>query len=184
MGDVICTDFNINGLPKATINRKMPSGTNEWGIGQTKWRSAIADIDRNDIRAGIQLACTVDTVKQEVDAKIEVTIIKEIANPVQICLILQQDSIVSWQLDGGAFLEFYTHNHALRAGYNGNYGTKLTPNGIVSAQNKYSTSFKLSYKEFLPYSNFPIVINNCSVVAYLLDMKTKEVLQVEYAHLH
>jgi hypothetical protein len=186
MGNMICDDFSINGLPKATINRKIPFGADEWGIGQTKWRSAIADIDRSNVCAGIQLQCTADETKHEIDAKIDVTIIKEIKNPIQICLVLQQDSIISGQLDGSSsnIVYNYVHHHVLRAGFNGNYGTKLTPNGIVSAQNKYSTSFKLSYKEFLPYSNFPTVINHCSVVAYLLDIKTKEVLQVEYVHLH
>ena len=187
MGDIICEDFKISGLPKATINR-IEIAANEWGIDRTKWRDEIEKIDRNNVRAGIQLQCTVDEAKQEIEAQVAVTIIKELLNPVQICLILQQDHIISGQIDGSIIGDNkidsnYVHNHMLRTGFNGNYGTRLTPNGIVKAQLKYSTTFKLSYGNSFPYSYLPVVIENCSVVAYLIDMVTKEVIQVEYVHL-
>jgi hypothetical protein len=182
MGDVICEDFTINGLPKATINRKKKPD-NEWGFGRTEWRSALDAIDRNNVRAGIELECVVNETKKEIEAKVAVTIIKELPNPVQICLILQEDSIISGQVDGGNYLSNYVHMHMLRAGFNRDYGTKLTTNGMVSAQTKYSTSFKLSYANPFPFSNFLTEIKNCSVVAYLIDLETKEVLQVEYVHL-
>jgi len=181
MGDKICDDFGIIGLPKATINRvKIADG---WGIAPSQWRSIIASIDRNNVKAGIQLQCTVDEAKQEIEAKVAVTIIKEIPNPVQICLILQEDSIISGQVDREDYILEYMHMHMLRAGFNGNYGTRLTPNGIVREHFKYSTTFRLSYGNSFPYSQVPVVIKNCSVVAYLIDMETKEVLQVEYVHL-
>jgi len=184
MGDIIHEKFNIRDIPKAIINR-IEISSNEWGIDRTRWRSVIEGIDRNNVRAGIQLKCTVDEINQEIEVHVAVTIIKEIPNPVQICLVLQQDSIISGQLDGSAnnLVPDYVHMHMLRAGFNGNYGTRLTPNGIVAAQHKYSTTFKLSYGNSFPYSHIPVVIKNCSVVAYLIDMVTNEVLQVEYVYL-
>jgi hypothetical protein len=181
MGDIICKDFNISGLPKATINRKKIN--EKWGVDKSDWRKIIAGVDRNDIKAGIELQCTVNEATREIEAKVSVTIIKEIQNPVQICLILQQDSIVSGQVDKNEYILDYTHNHMFRAGFNGNYGTKLTPNGIVKEQMKYSTTFKLVYGKSFPFSNIPVEVNNCTVVAYLLDMETKEVIQVEQVHL-
>jgi len=182
MGDIICEDFNISGLPKAAINR-MEISPNNWGIDVPKWRSTIAAIDRNNVRAGIELHCTANEVKKEIEAHVAVTIIKEIPNPVQLCLVLQQDSIVSGQLDGSTPILNYVHNHMLRTGFKGNYGTKLTSNGKVNALFKYSTTFNLPYGNGFPYSNLPVNINHCSVVAYLLDMETKEVVQVEQVHL-
>jgi hypothetical protein len=184
MGDIICEHFKIKGLPKATINR-MEINVNEWGIVPSQWRSTIAGINMNDVKAGIELECTVDEAKQEIEAKVSVTIIKNIPNPVQICLILQQDSIISGQLDGSSSnaIPNYVHNHMLRAGFNGNYGTRLTPNGMVNEQLKYSTTFSLAYGNSFPNSQVPVVVKNCSVVAYLIDMVTREVLQVEYVHL-
>jgi len=178
MGDIIYDYFNIKGLPKATINR-MKIGA-EWGIIPSQWSSKIAGVDRSNITAGIQLECTVDEVSQEIEAKVAVTIIKEIPNRVQICVILQQDSIISGQMfPSGQIDDAYVHTHMLRAGFNGHFGTKLTPNGFVSARKKYSTSFVLSYKNSFPYSNTPLEIKNSSVVAYLIDIETKEILQVE-----
>ncbi|MCL2290608.1 MAG: Omp28-related outer membrane protein [Bacteroidetes bacterium] len=183
MGDIICNDFNIKGLPQATINRLRINET-EWNYSPSQWRSTIAGINRNDVKAGIQLEYTIDEEKQEIEAKVAVTIIKEIPNPVQICLILQQDSIISGQLFPNDVIDGeYAHMHMLRAGFNGNYGTRLTPNGIVVEHFKYSTTFRLSYGNSFPYSQVPVIIKNCSVVAYLIDMETKEILQVEYIHL-
>ena len=178
MGDIICKDFIISGLPKAMINR-MEVSANTWKIERTQWRSFIAQIDRNNVRAGIQLQCDVDETKQEISARVAVTIIKELPNPVQLCVVLQQDGFVSGQQDGNTTISDYVHNHVLRTGLNGNYGTRLTPNGLVNAQNKYTTTLNLSYRNLFPYSNLPIEISNCSVIAYLIDMVTKEVVQVE-----
>jgi hypothetical protein len=92
---------------------------------------------------------------------------------------LQEDGIISAQKDGNDEVAEYEHNHVFRAGFNGNYGTKLTTNGIVAPQQKYTTSFTLAFGTGFLYGHIPVNINNCSVVAYLLDMVTKEVLQVE-----
>ena len=179
MGDKISADFNIEGLPKAMVNRKKTE-TNQYGIDRNKWRSAVSEVDRTDIPAGIEMFCRVDSLKKEIEAQVMVTIIKEIINPVQLCLILQQDGIVSGQIDGNTTIEDYEHNHVLRAGFKGNYGTKLTTDGLVTAQTKYTTTLKLSYSNGFPYGeNLAVLPNQCSVVAYLIDMETKEVLQVE-----
>jgi len=178
MGDQICEDFKISGLPKATINRK-EINPNEWGAAPNLWRNIIAEIDRDNVRAGIQLQCSIDEEKQEIDVQVAVTIIKNLPNPVQLCIVLQQDGIISGQIDGGNEVPNYEHNHVLRAGFNGNYGTKLTPDGLVDAQHKYSTTFKLSYKNSFPNSYIPLTIENCTIVAYLIDMATKEIVQVE-----
>jgi len=178
MGDKISADFNIEGLPKAMINR-IQTGTNSWGIDRNRWRSTINEVDRTDIKAGIELQCFVNENKKEIETHIAVTIIKEINNPVQLCLILQEDGIISGQTDGNTEIKDYVHNHVLRTSFKGNYGTKLTTNGIVETQLKYSTTFKINYEDGFPYSNLPIEIKNCSVVAYLIDMVTQEIIQVE-----
>ncbi|MDR2972083.1 MAG: Omp28-related outer membrane protein [Bacteroidales bacterium] len=179
MGERLCDDFKIGGLPKATINRKKIFSDNELGLDRARWRNAIKSIDRNNVRAGIQLKCNVDTVQKEVEAEVIVTIIKELPNPVQLCLVLQQDNIISGQIDNGVTIPDYIHNHMLRTGFNGNYGTPLTPNGMVNAQSKYTTTFKIAYQNSFPNSYIPVKIDHCSVVAYLIDMVTKEVVQAE-----
>jgi len=177
MGDILHKGFNIKDLPKATINRI--KNENEWGIGRNEWRKIIESINRNNVRAGIEIQYSVHKSIQEIEAKVSVTIIKEIKNPVQLCIVLQESGIVSGQVDGNVNILDYEHNDMLRAGFNGSYGTKLTQNGMVKERLKYTSSFKLNYKNGFPYSNTPILIENCSIVAYLLDMETKEVIQVE-----
>ena len=182
MGNQIYTDLNIQALPQATFNR-LEIAPNEWGSTSNKWRERVAEIDRNNIRAGVELQCTVNESNQEIEAQVAVTIIKELPNPVQLCVVLQQDSIVSGQTDGSQYILDYVHNHMLRTGFNGTYGTKLTSTGIVEPQLKYATTFKISYKNSFPYSYIPLDIKHCSVVAYVIDVETKEIVQVEAVHL-
>jgi len=177
MGNIIHKDFNIKDLPKATINRI--KNKNEWGIDKSEWRSFIAGLDRNNVRAGIELQYLVNQSIHEIEAKVSVTIIKEIKNPVQLCIVLQENGIVSGQVDGNVNILDYEHNDMLRTGFNGNYGTKLTQNGMVKERLKYTATFKINYENGFLYSNTPVLIENCNVVAYLLDMETKEVIQVE-----
>jgi hypothetical protein len=182
MGNVICEDFNINGLPKAMINRK-GNGAGGWSFERNKWKSEVANIDKTNPSAGIEMQCMVDEAKQEVTVRASVTVIKELPNPVQLCLVLQQDSIISAQKDDNATILEYEHNHVLRAGFSGNYGAKLTLDGMLQEQFKYTANFKIKYGNSFPYSQLPVISKHCSVVAYLIDMKTKEVLQVECVHL-
>ena len=177
MGDILHKGFNIKDLPKATINRI--KNENEWGIGRTEWRKIIENIDRKNVRAGIEIQYFVNKSIQEIEAKVSVTVIKEIKNPVQLCIVLQENGIVSGQIDKNETILDYEHNDMLRAGFNGNYGTKLTQNGMVKERLKYTSTFKLNYENGFPYSNTPVLIENCSIVAYLLDMEIKEVIQVE-----
>ena len=97
MGDIIYKDFNIKALPKITVNRF--KNKNEWEINLSDWRTFIKNIDRNNVRAGIEIQYSVNESIQEVEAKVSVTVIKEIKNPVQLCIVLQENGIVSGQLD-------------------------------------------------------------------------------------
>jgi hypothetical protein len=184
MGDVICTDFNIGGLPKAMINR-IENGSGGWGFDRNKWSKEIEKIDRTNPCAGIELQCTVDETKQEVTTHVGVTVIKELPNPVQLCLVLQQDSLISAQKkEKSPTILDYVHNHVLRTGFNRTYGVKLSLDGMLQEQLKYTANFKINFGNSFPYLQLPVVVKHCSVVAYLIDMKTKEVLQVECVHLH
>jgi hypothetical protein len=181
MGDVLYDNFKIGAIPKAMINRK--KNGNDWGFDRNKWRDEIKAIDKTNPSVGIELECTVNESKQEIAARVSITTIKALPNPVQLCLILQQDSIISGQKNNEGTISDYVHNHMLRAGFNGNYGAKLTIDGKLEEHLKYSTSFKIKYGNSFPHSQFPVHINPCMVVAYLLDMETQEVLQVEWVHL-
>jgi hypothetical protein len=183
MGDMICSDFNISGLPKAMINR-IGNGANKWGFDRNQWSKEIDKIDRTNPSAGIELHCTVDEAKQEIVVRAGVTVIKALPNPVQLCLVLQQDNLISAQIEGtGNYILDYVHNHVLRASFNRSYGIKLTLDGRLEEQLKYSAHFNIKYDKPFPHLQLPVVIKHCSVVAYLIDMETKEVLQVECEHL-
>lgn len=183
-GDILCNDFKVNAIPAALLCR-IPNGNGIFAYeNRNAWKTEIAKISRQPI-AGIQLSCYVNATSKKIRATVAVTIIEPIPNEVQLCLVLLQDNIITGQIDGSTVVPEYVHNHAFRIDMNGTYGKRLTTDGMVQKQKTYTTGYSLSYASPFTIGKIPeLVINNCSVVAYLINMQTKEVLQVEKVHLH
>ena len=83
-----------------------------------------------------------------------------------------EDSIVNWQRDYDVTpndIQFYTHREALRGSLNTTYGEAVSPtnNGSVNT---------LNYSYTLPAEWHS---EHVSIIAYLYDETTKEILQVE-----
>jgi len=99
-----------------------------------------------------------------------------------LTVYILEDNIIQWQTDYDqtpSEIENYEHKHVLRAGMNGPFGeiikdnTDLTSIGDTITTNSYSLDAGDDW-----------VIDNCSIVAFVYDDDTKEVLQAEMVHLH
>ncbi len=83
-----------------------------------------------------------------------------------------EDSIVNWQKDYDVTpndIQFYTHREALRGSMNGTYGETVseTTEGTISTLN-YTYTLPVEWND-----------EHFSIIAYLYDVATKEILQVE-----
>lgn len=170
-GTQLFNDFTLNGVPIAIVNRKQYN--NQWGVDISSWQNAIDEVDRTQIYAGIQLINVFKSSENTLYAYSKTTMLKEYANPVQLSLFLIEDGIIAPQKDGELVDTFYVHNHVLRLGINGTYGSQFTVSGLVEKDSSYTVGFPVDF------TGKDWDISHCTIVAILHDPQTKEVLQVE-----
>lgn len=166
-------DFSIPFVPIAIVNRIRFSASS-WGSPLASWQNHINMVDRTKKYAAIQLINEFNVQQRELTAHAKVTILDQITDRVQLCLVIIENDIVKPQLRDGIRIPEYNHKHVLRGSLNGNYGVQLTLDGIVEKDSAYQKAYKISYV------NKDWNEDHCYVVAYLINMETKEVLQVEH----
>lgn len=175
MGDQLYTDFGVNSVPCAMVNRVQKGSS--WISFYRDWSGQIDAVDKTKIVAGIQIINKYDDTKREMVAHTKTTMFTDYENPIKLCVVMIEDGIVAPQLDNNNTIMDYVHNHALRASLNGTYGANLNDDngGIIEKDSAYTKSYKLDFNK-LPQD---IKYQNCTIVTYIYDAVTKEILQAE-----
>lgn len=164
--------FNISSNPRAVVNRQL-YGTS-YDVPLINWPNAINAVDRSYIAAAIQLVPTERYNKLK--ANVKVSVLENISAPVQLSIVLIEDNIISPQSTPAGRDTTYVHNHVLRAVFNGTFGTRLTEDGYLVKDESYEVAYTLDWKN-------KWVKENCSIVAFLINKETDEVIQVEHTKL-
>jgi len=184
--------FNISnsGLPRGMVNR---SGyPNSHKLGKNEWLTAVITELEKEIDFGVSI--TTNNTENEGAITINSEILNDINGDYKLVVCLIESSIINWQKDGGDNIEEYEHNHTLR--------TVLTNESLTNSSS-YITgqvvqkiiNYNLNTLEQLNinYSNNTADAgngnsggwnpSNMSVVAYIYDNITHEILQAEESHL-
>lgn len=164
-GNALGAAYNINSIPFAVIDRNGENGT----ATIVQWEKLIKKADRK-VYAAVQL---VNQYSDRLKTTAKITMLDDYPNPVQLSLLLLEDSIVQPQLNGSDTVQEYVHNHVLRMGINGSWGDLLTDDGILEKGQAYYKAAKVSF-EGKDWN-----VDNCYVVAILYDKQNRKVLQVE-----
>lgn len=172
IGVQLFNDFTIAMVPIAIVNR-IKYNANSWGSPLSQWQNHINMVDRTKNYAAIQMINQFDPSSRTLIANAKVTILENITDPVQLCFVIVENGIIQPQLRDGVRIPEYNHTHVLRGSLNGNYGARLTLDGFVEKNHSYEKAYKTSFTE-KDWNE-----DNCYVVAYLINMETKEILQVE-----
>jgi hypothetical protein len=95
-----------------------------------------------------------------------------------LIVMITQDSIIDWQLDGTTHNPNYVHRHVLRDNVNGTWGDALTT-GTVTPH----APITKNYTYTLPAAYLGIACNenHCHVVAFIYNRANYEVLQAAEA---
>lgn len=176
-GDQLYNDFGVNSVPCAMVNR-VKKGTS-WISFYRDWEGQINAVDKSKIVAGIQIINVYNNNNKTLVAHTKTTILDSIENPVMICVVMIEDNIIAPQLDNNKDILDYNHNHALRASLNGTYGAYLNEKDSLNhvfIDSAYTKSYKL---DFNTLQQGDINYQNCTIVTYIYDAVTKEVLQAE-----
>jgi hypothetical protein len=168
------TDFGISlaGNPNGMVNRRQVNGS--YIIGATKWASEVGNVltDPTPVPLKIDITNNYNASNRELQTEIASEFFTTLSGSYKMCVFLVEDSIINWQKDYDVTpndVEFYTHREVLRGSMNGTYGAAVaeTAEGNISTLN-YTYTLPLEWNE-----------THVSVIAYLYDEATKEILQVE-----
>jgi Outer membrane protein Omp28 len=154
------------------VNRRQVDGS--YIIGATKWASEVANVlsDTSQVPLKITITNDFNPGSRELNTEIESEFFTSLNGDFKLCVFMVEDSIINWQKDYDATpedVEFYTHREVLRGSMNGTYGSAVTE----TAEGNISS---LSYTYTLPVEWNEAHV---SIIAYLYNEATKEILQVE-----
>jgi len=162
------------GNPNGMVNRKNYADN---GIIQkeTKWATTIS-LAANDIEyCDLFVTTSYNATTRKLNTNIKTKFRRSYGNNTKLCVVLTEDSIIGKQKDytqNPDVIDDYEFMHMLRGSINGSWGENLK-----NAPIKYQDSVMTSYPNFVLDTKFKD--KNISVVAFVYDATTREVLQVE-----
>jgi thiol-disulfide isomerase/thioredoxin len=174
------------GLPGGMINRiSFPDG-HRMGIGE--WATAVGIELSKAIDFGISIYTNNDIISVSTKA------INNINNNYNIVVCLTESNIINWQKDGQIEVEDYEHNHVLRTVIS---DESLSTNQSFVVGEIIDKSYSINLSELEQYNiDYSAntaesgngnaggwVAENMSVVVYIYNTTTKEIVQVEEVHL-
>ena len=184
-------DISNSGLPRGMVNRMGYPDNHK--LGKNEWLSAVITELEKEIDFGINI--TTNIIGGDGVITINTDILNNINGDYNLVVCLSESNIINWQKDGAEDVENYEHNHALRS---------LLSDENLSASSNYSNADKIektisvnlsTLEQFnINYSANTAELgngnaggwneSNISVIAYIYDNTTQEILQVEESHLN
>ena len=176
------------GLPRGMVNRNGFPDNHKLGKGE--WGSSVALELKKDIDFKIYISSNENSI----------SITSEIQNNINssynLVVCLTQSNIINWQKDGQENIEDYSHNHVLRTVLI-DEELSNSSNYVIGQEIERIINYNLANLEQLniDYSTNNISelgngnaggwdASNMSVIAYIYDNTTKEILQVEEEQLN
>ncbi|MDX2173594.1 MAG: Omp28 family outer membrane lipoprotein [Bacteroidota bacterium] len=166
------------GNPNGMVNRKNYADN---GLIQkeTKWATTVS-LASSDIEfCDLFLTTSYDALTRKLNTSVKTKFRRSYPNNTKLCVVFTEDSVIGPQKDYSLapnpdVIHDYEFMHMLRGSINGSWGETLK-----NAPIKYQDSVTLSYPNFALEPKFKD--KNVSVIAFVYDATTREVLQVEKA---
>ena len=179
IGDILAgRDFSTDGyygemnLPIGLVNNLAKESLKPDALWAEEVHKFISTYPEFDIRIYNSYCSLGDNIITEIFVE---TLIAGSRN-IHLNVLIIEDGIVQWQTDyaqSPSYVENYMHDHVLRDGFTGPFGVAVNEN------NNNLTVGKIIQREYSRQINQEWNKENCSVVAFIYDFDTKEVLQAE-----
>lgn len=171
-------EASSSGVPNAMINRAEIAG--DVTLSPADWSAVVAELVLEEPILDININTSLNESTRELKIDADIFFIESSSEELMLSIYFVEDSIVSWQKDyslpvNEQDIEYYAHHHVLRDAINGTWGDQLTT-GQTYADEMISRSHTYSINESWN-------IQNSSIVAFVYNNKTKEVLQASQRHL-
>jgi len=177
------------GLPRGMINR-IGYQDESHKLGKDEWASTVALELKKDIDFTLHISSDENSI----------SIISEVQNNISseynLVVCLTESNIENWQKDGQENVENYIHNHVLRtvlmdeelsnsSNYVAGQQIEKVINYDLAALEQYNIDYSTNNTAELGNGNAGSwVASNMSIIAYIYNTNTKEIVQVEEAHLN
>ena len=188
-GDDLDNLFDISsaGLPRGMVNRTGYPDNHK--LGKDEWANAVTNELNKEINFGIMINSSNNNIN------ITTQVLNNISGSYNLVVCLTESGIINWQKDGTENIENYEHNHILRSvlldealSSNTNYETNqeiqknITYN--LTELEEYNIDYSTNVAELGNGNAGNWNSNNMSIVAYIYNTNTKEVVQVEQNNLN
>ena len=188
-GDDLDNFFDISsaGLPRGMINRM--GYPNNHKLGKDEWANAVT----NELNKEIDFGIIINSNNNNINVTTE--ILNNISGSYNLVVCLTENGIINWQKDGTENIEDYEHNHILRSVLIDESLSNNTSLEIGQEIQKNISYNLTSLEQFnIDYSANTAELGNgnagnwnaenMSIVAYIYDTNTKEIVQAEQEKLN
>jgi len=166
-GEAMNSFFGFAAYPSGMVNRKGYPGQHV--LNFQAWPPEVADAIPETPRADLNLEAELNG--NTITADVEVIYQTDLDGDYAVVVWVTEDGIIAPQVYVGQTIPDYEHNHVLRTSLNSTWGDTLS-SGPVDILTPYEATFSTTW-------NSDWNEQNCHVVAFLYDLETYEVIQVE-----
>ena len=175
------------GLPRGMINRIGFPDNHK--LGKDEWASAVALELKKEINFKIDISSDENSI----------SITSEVQNNINseynLVVCLTENNIINWQKDGQENIENYQHNHILRtvlmdenlsssSDYIAGQQIETLINYDLSTLEQFNVDYSANTAELGNGNAGNWDASNMSIIAYIYNTTTKEIVQAEEAHLN
>lgn len=188
-GDDLDNLFDISsaGLPRGMVNRIGFPDNHK--LGKDEWANAVTNELNKEINFGIMINSSNNNIN------ITTQVLNNISGSYNLVVCLTESGIINWQKDGTENIENYEHNHILRSvlldealssetNYETNQEIQKNITYNLTELEEYNIDYSTNVAELGNGNAGNWNSNNMSIVAYIYNTNTKEVVQVEQNNLN
>jgi len=165
--------ISATGNPKGMVNRiNFPSGSQS--LSKDAWAPAIATELAKKADAKITVGTLYNSANRTVTATVKTNFLNDLTGNYKLQVVLTEDSIIDWQEWYNHTPELvpdFVHHHILRGSLNSSFGENIA-SGTVPKGTAVTKSYNYTLSNAWSESH-------CSIVAFVYNDNTKEVMQVE-----
>ena len=188
-GDELDGYYGISamGLPRGMVNRIGFPDNHK--LGKDEWASTVALELKKEINFKIYISSDDNSIS--ITSEVQ----NNISSEYNLVVCLTESNIINWQKDGQDNIEDYQHNHVLRtvlmdeelsnsSNYVAGQQIETLINYDLAALEQYNIDYSTNTAELGNGNAGDWDASNMSIIAYIYNTTTKEIVQVEESHLN
>lgn len=162
-GDQYLTSFDVESFPSGMVSRLFDD--NKFTVGKDEWETRITLLKDQAPKYKIEAISMLNDSTRIVKTKVYIERNAGLTENVKLLILLSENNLIDWQIDGLNILSNYEHNHVFRKSLNGVWGTDLI---FTNDSSTFETELVLN-------QNWKL--ENLELLYFVYDATSKEIWQ-------